>query len=208
MFHQEIFIRTSFFYSKLPKFILALGLLALTSERLLSAGPEDAEYFENRVRPLLADKCQSCHGSLKQQASLRLDTKAGVLSGGESGPAVVAGRLDESLLIQAVRREGLEMPPEESLSPEEVEVFEKWVRDGAYWPKESEVSSTIALGDQKAILEKAASHWAFMPIMKPDVPAVPEGSDVRNPIDAFIVAKLVEQGLTSLPAADPRTLLR
>ena len=93
MFHQVIFSGPSFFYSKLPKLILAIGVMALTSDRLLFAGPEDAEYFENRVRPLLADKCQSCHGSLKQQASLRLDTKAGVLSGGESGPAVVAGRL-------------------------------------------------------------------------------------------------------------------
>ncbi len=106
-------------------------------------------FFENRVRPLIAEKCQSCHGREKQQASLRLDSKMGILSGGESGPSVIAGQVDQSLLIQAIRRDGLEMPPDEPLSDDEISIFEKWVRDGAYWPQESESMDAIALGGSR-----------------------------------------------------------
>ncbi len=169
---------------------------------------EKSEFFEAKVRPLLVEKCQSCHGSQKQQASLRLDSKAGVLSGGENGPAVVGGQVDDSLLIQAVRREGLEMPPEEPLSDSEVAILEKWVREGGYWPKEPERSHTPGLGDQAAIHQHAHSHWSFQPIVKPSVPKITVDADIHNPIDAFIVAKLVTAGIKSVVPADRRTLLR
>ncbi len=169
---------------------------------------EKAEFFENRVRPLIAEKCQSCHGREKQQASLRLDSKAGILSGGESGPSVIAGQVDQSLLIQAIRRDGLEMPPDEPLSDDEISIFEKWVRDGAYWPQESVSMDAIALGDQEAIKKKSREHWSFKPIVKPNVPANVNEPSVYHPIDAFISSKLEESKVQPLGQADKRTLLR
>ncbi len=169
---------------------------------------EQAEFFETKVRPLLVEKCQSCHGAEKQQASLRLDSKMGLLGGGESGSAIVAGQVEESLLIQAVRREGLEMPPDEPLDESEIAILEKWVRDGGYWPKETEQTNKVSLGDQEAILHHAESHWSFQPIVKPSVPRAAPDADIRNPIDAFIVSKLGESGIVPVEMADRRTLLR
>ena len=167
-----------------------------------------SEFFESKVRPLLVEKCQSCHGATKQQASLRLDSSTGVFSGGENGPAVVVGQVDDSLLIKAVRRDGLEMPPDEPLSDSEVAILEKWVREGSYWPKVSEAMKAVALGDQEAIHRHAKEHWSFQPIAKPTVPIVSSDSDIRNPIDAFIISKLESSGLKPIEAAERRTLLR
>jgi len=130
------------------------------------------------------------------------------LSGGENGPSVVGGQVDDSLLIQAVRREGLEMPPEEPLSEAEVAILEKWVRDGGFWPKESEKTNAPGLGDQETIHQHAELHWSFQSIVKPKVPKILADADIRNPIDAFIVSKLVEAGIEPAESADRRTLLR
>jgi Protein of unknown function (DUF1553)/Protein of unknown function (DUF1549)/Planctomycete cytochrome C len=188
--------------------IFLFVLIVSATVRIQAKETEKAEFFENRVRPLIAEKCQSCHGREKQLAALRLDSKMGVLSGGENGPSVIAGQVDQSLLIQAVRREGLEMPPDERLSEDEVSILEKWVRDGAYWPQESESMASIALGDQEAIKKKSREHWSFRPLVKPNVPTSLEASAVRNPIDAFIASKLEESKVQALEQADKRTLLR
>ncbi len=188
--------------------ILSSILIAVASTGLHAAEGDKSEFFENRVRPLIAEKCQSCHGREKQQASLRLDSKMGVLSGGENGPAVIAGQVDQSLLIQAIRRDGLEMPPDEPLSEDEISIFEKWVRDGAYWPQETDSMDSIALGDQEAIKEKSRKHWSFKPLVKPNVPIATEGTAVTNPIDAFIASKQQHATVQALPQADKRTLLR
>jgi cytochrome c553 len=189
-------------------FILCLACLSGEPPVGLSTEPKATEFFENQVRPLLAARCLDCHGREKQQASLRLDTKMGILSGGENGAAVIAGKVDESLLIQAVRREGLEMPPDEPLSAEEIAILERWVRDGAHWPEDaSDSAAPIALGDQAAIGEQSRSHWAFLPLVKPAIPAIRRQGDI-HPIDAFIEAKLEELGLEAVPTADRPTLLR
>jgi hypothetical protein len=189
--------------------LLAISAVVLGMAGTLPAAPGDqAKFFENRVRPLMAEKCQSCHGREKQQASLRLDSKMGVLSGGENGPAVIAGQVDQSMIIQAVRREGLEMPPDEPLTEDEIAVFEKWVRDGAYWPQETASMESIALGDQDAIRKQGSKHWSFQPISHPQPPTVGDSFDVRNPIDAFIAATLSERKLDPLPDTDKQTLVR
>ena len=167
----------------------------------------DAEaFFESRVRPLLARHCQECHGPEKQESGLALTSRAAVLKGGFGGPAVVPGDTDESLLIEAVRHDGLEMPPTGRLADNEVAIFERWVRDGAVWPESLE--SSVPLGDQEAIFAAAEDHWAFQPVTKPAVPKVMQRHLVRNEVDAFVVARQEAAGLEPLGLADPRTLIR
>ncbi len=181
--------------------------LAISFAMLLGgAGPaipaDDAAgvFFEKSVRPVLVRRCLKCHGE-KASGGLRLDSRAGLVKGGESGPAIVPKNAGESLLFQAVKREGgYEMPPDEKLSAAEVGVFERWIELGAPWP-----DAKILKPEQQA--DKAKTHWAFQPVGKPAVPNVNEAW-VRTPIDAFVLKTLKEQGLKPSPAADRRTLIR
>jgi cytochrome c553 len=179
----------------------AAVLAALAAAPAGAADPTPEEHFEAHVRPVLVDVCGKCHGDKKQQAGLRLDSRAAVLAGGDGGPAVVPGKPDESRLIQAVRRTGdLKMPPDKPLKPAQVEALVRWVEQGAVWPA----------GREAATPAKAAPpHWAFQPV-KPVAPpkALSTEYPVRNDIDRFILAKLAENGLAPSPPADRRTLIR
>ena len=105
------------------------------SDDALHFTPADLTFFETKVRPLLAENCYACHGDEKQKGGLRLDSRAAILTGGESGAAIVAGNSVDSLLLQAVRYESLEMPPGKKLPEESISVLEEWVRRGAPWPE-------------------------------------------------------------------------
>jgi len=166
--------------------------------------PETAErhrYFEQHVRPLLLTHCVKCHGPKKQFAGLRLDSREGMLTGGESGAAIVVHKPDESLLIEAVRRESFEMPPDNELSPAEIEKLRVWIAQGAAWPK------TAFLGTKKRAAE-FRSHWAFQPIRNPKRPAVENETWPHNDIDDFVLAKLEAKNLAPSKPASRRTLLR
>ncbi len=155
------------------------------------------EFFETKVRPVLADHCYSCHGPKKQSAGLRLDTAAGLKAGADNGPVFVPGDPAKSRLIKSVKREGeYAMPPKTPLPVAVVAVLAEWVKAGATVPDDIAKNPTP---DPK-------QHWAFQPIKEPAVPklAVP----VANPIDAFVLAKLKEKGLSPAPPADRRTLIR
>src|SRR4030095_11686374 len=115
--------------------------------------PAQLEFFEKSVRPLLAEKCFTCHGPEKQKAGLRLHARASLLEGGESGPAVVPGRPDKSLLIQAVRHTGeLKMPPKDKLSAEQANALATWIEMGAAWPMSVEIR-TVARSTLKVTAE-------------------------------------------------------
>ncbi len=164
-------------------------------------GAEDEAFFEAKIRPVLAEKCWSCHGDAKQTSDLRLDSRASALEGGVEGPAVVPGKPEESLLITAVRRrEHLKMPPKEALPDEAVRDLEEWVRRGAPWPAGSVAADSRG--------EAARQHWAFQPVRRPDVPKVDDPSCVASPVDAFLLARLEREGLAFSPPADRRTLIR
>ncbi|HLQ46670.1 MAG TPA: DUF1549 domain-containing protein, partial [Planctomycetaceae bacterium] len=182
-----------------------LCLMALTAHAHAAdeaAGPQ-RDFFESRVRPILANRCQACHGPKLQEAELRLDSKAALTKGGDGGAVVVPGNPDASKMIQAIRRNGaLKMPPEQPLPAAEVETLIDWVRRGAFWPNEA------ALPANGSIREAAMKHWAFQPIMEPPVPRVPNDNWSQTPIDRFILAKLCEAGLSPSPRADKRTWLR
>ncbi|MDR3622251.1 MAG: PSD1 and planctomycete cytochrome C domain-containing protein [Paludisphaera borealis] len=182
--------------------LLAIAFaVSFSSVAARAESPADVEDFEKHVRPLLVEHCQSCHGPEKQKGGLRLDSRPMMVEGGDTGPALEPGKPDESLLIRAVRQTGdLKMPPKKALSKEQVAVLERWIAAGAPWPQ----ASTPAAATRKEIW---ARHWAFQPVADPKPPAV--GSDWgRNPIDAFIKAKLDAAGLSPSPAADRPTLIR
>ncbi|HXG08980.1 MAG TPA: PSD1 and planctomycete cytochrome C domain-containing protein [Gemmataceae bacterium] len=171
-----------------------------------AVNPQAAEFFETRVRPVLAENCFTCHGPKRQQAGLRLDSRAALLKGSDSGPVITAGEPEKSLLIQAVRQEGdIKMPPKGKLPPEAIEALIAWVKMGAPWP---ENGSAAAQGGPMSVAEARQKHWAFQPVRKPALPPVRNSAWVRTPVDFFILAKLEEKGLNPSPSADRRTLIR
>ena len=158
--------------------------------------------FEAEVRPVLIEHCQSCHGPEKQKGGLRLDARAALVEGGDTGPAVVPGDVEGSLLIEAVRQSGdLKMPPKAKLPPDAIAALERWVAAGAPWPE----GAGPAVASRK---EAWARHWAFQPVADPTPPPASDPSRVRTPVDAFILARLDAAGIEPAPEADRRTLIR
>jgi hypothetical protein len=192
---------------------VVLGLLSLVAwgQDKPKAAPADAEgleFFEKKIRPVLVDKCYSCHSaeSKKLKAGLRLDTREGTLKGGESGAAsVVPGDPDHSLLLKAIKAgkdDELRMPPKGDRLPAEVIAdFAAWIRRGAPDPRGGAESKGL---DQA----KARQHWAFQAPKEPPLPAVKQKDWVRSPIDAFILARLESSGMKPSAQADRRTLIR
>ncbi|WP_417739576.1 PSD1 and planctomycete cytochrome C domain-containing protein [Rosistilla oblonga] len=163
------------------------------------------KFFETSIRPLLAKHCYDCHGDAEQEGGLRLDHISFIETGGDSGPALVASEPDESLLIEAIRYDsGLEMPPDEKLADEEIELLERWVAMGAPWPKEAAAASSR---DEFGFTEEDHKWWAVQPVADP---AVPKTGDAwaTTPIDQFIAAKLKQADLTPAAKADRYELIR
>ncbi len=160
------------------------------------------EHFEKHVRPVLVEHCQACHGPKKQESGLRVDSREALVRGGDNGPAIVPGKLDEGLLLEAVRKTGsIQMPPEGKLTAAQIDALAAWIKAGAPWPRETVTA-------EKPSRDKASTHWAFQPIADPALPQVRDTAWPRDPLDYFILAKLEAAGLTPSPPAEPRVLLR
>jgi mono/diheme cytochrome c family protein len=178
--------------------ILAVVQAAHASEAV------DTEYFEKKIRPLLAEHCLGCHGEKKQKGGLRLDSKAGWEKGGESGKAIVPTKAQDSLLIKMVQgTPGAppQMPPDYVLSKELTAELVAWIDAGAPDPRVDDVAAP----DKGIDWEAAAAFWSFKPVVAPGIP--PAGAKT-SPIDAFIAAKLAERKLVPVARADRRTLIR
>lgn len=192
-------------------FLCALTMF-YSAVRAQDLSSEHEAFFESQVRPLLVEHCLECHGEKEQKGGLRLDHLSEILAGGDSGAAVVAHKPAESLIIQAVRYEGYEMPPGGKLPDSKIAVLEKWVEMGAPWPKEE--GKPEKRNVREKITDEDRAWWAFQPLQAPELPAVPELSHEKslagngNEIDRFIWAKLAEQGLEPAPEADRLSLLR
>jgi uncharacterized protein DUF1553/uncharacterized protein DUF1549/cytochrome c len=188
------------------------------------ADPAAVEFFEKDVRPILATRCQGCHGPAKQKGGLRLDARASILAGGTSGPAVVPGDPKESLLVDAINYgETYQMPPKSKLPDGEIATLTRWVQMGAPWGFEAESTARGKVDptspDSKDPRSKGtdwptefrtrSQHWSFQPIRRGTPPAAtgPLGW-ARNSIDSFILARLAEHGLQPAPEANRRTLIR
>lgn len=191
------------------RWLMAIALiLALPAKAALTA--QETEFFERSVRPVLVSHCYKCHSAASDRikGGLRLDTKEATLKGGETGPAVVPGRPDSSLLIKAIRYADpdLQMPPNgEKLQERDIAALEQWVRMGAPDPREGSAGAH----DYASEREKAENHWAFQPIFPPEPPQVADTNNwVQSPIDQYILAELYEYKLLPSPRADKTTLIR
>jgi hypothetical protein len=184
------------------------GILLLVLCASLSAADDarPAEFFESKIRPVLIEQCYKCHSEAsvkagKLRGGLKLDTRAGWQSGGDSGPAIIASKPDESPLLKSLRYDGdVQMPPGGKLPAAVIADFEKWIRDGAFDPRHGE-----ALAKTGIDLEKGRQFWSLQP---PKPHAVPERASVSQAIDALVQAKWGEKGLISSQLAEKRTLVR
>jgi len=198
-------------YSQTPLLWPALALLGLVLPMKPGVAqqptPQQTQFFENQVRPVLANNCYRCHGPEKHRSNLRLDSRAGVLAGGDSGPAAVPGRPDDSPMIKAVNYRDLEMPPGKRLSKTEVAALTEWVKMGAPWPGGNQAEAQVPRKQGIKITDEDRKYWAFQPVTRPMPPPLP-GKLSDNPIDAFIAHKLAEKGLKLSPPAGRRELIR
>jgi mono/diheme cytochrome c family protein len=187
---------------------LLLGLTIGFASSAQQLTPAQSDFFESKIRPILVKDCYNCHSQQapKIKGGLTLDTRDGWLKGGATGPAIVPGDPEKSLLIKAVRYtdEDLQMPPNnKKLSDAEIASLVSWVKMGAPDPRVVNAGGTNLYATQLA-----KDHWAFKPIQNPPVPDVADTNWIKTPVDAFILAKLEENGLKPNPIADKRTLLR
>jgi cytochrome c553 len=183
--------------------------------KMSKATAEQTLFFENKVRPLLAESCFSCHGGdPKKEAKAGLDMTSleGMLLGGDSGPSLVPGNLDKSLIIEAVRyrNDDMAMPPKKPLPPEKVKILEEWVSSGAPWPGfEGELAVGKEGSEEPYDWDKfRRQHWSFKPVVKAIVPPAPKDGWAKNDLDRFVLAKLKSEGLDPNPQATKRILLR
>jgi hypothetical protein len=185
--------------------MLVLGTGAFTPA---DPKPDEAGFYEKEVAPLLQAHCLNCHGGqTKIKGGLRLTSRAAVLKGGDSGPAVNPDKPDNSLLLKAINQvdDDLKMPPKGKLSPAQIDVLTKWVKGGVPF-----ASTKAAVRHGPPPVDAAARNfWAFRPVARPAVPEIRNlQTTIHNPIDAFVSAKLQTAGLAPAPPADKVTLLR
>ncbi len=194
-------------------FVLMAGVVA--AQDAPPSAPDDPagiEFFEKKIRPVLVDRCYSCHsaGAPKLKGGLRLDTLEAALKGGDTGPAFVPGQPDKSLIVEAVAYQNvdLRMPPKGKLPAAQIADFRDWVKRGAPWPKDHGGAAAAGKKTEFNLAQRKADHWAWQPLRADKPPAVKNEAWVRRPLDRFLLATLEARGLEPAAPVDPRTLLR
>jgi len=179
----------------------------LSGSALQAADDVGIAFFETSIRPLLVAHCQACHGPDKQESDLRLDTYTGMMTGGVTGPAVVASEPKQSLLLTAVEYGDatLQMPPKGKLSKQQIADLRRWIEMGAPHP---DASGVVRPRSGKIDYEAGRQFWAFQPLRRPALPETARDPWVQTPVDAFILAQLSAHGLKPVPRADRRVLIR
>jgi len=169
---------------------------------------EGIDFFEKKVRPLLAERCLECHSPEKKvKGGLRLDTREGWMHGGDGGPAIVPGDLEKSMLITAVRYKDrdLQMPEKRKLPDEEIAILEQWVKMGAPDPRSG---GAVAKKQTGLSIEEGKKFWCYQPLQKPAVPGVKDAAWPRTDLDRFILARIEAANLKPAPDAAPDALIR
>ncbi|MBX3422675.1 MAG: PSD1 domain-containing protein [Pirellulaceae bacterium] len=195
----------------LPRIVIVACLLAvciaaqaddaLDDNRRLA---EQSSFFEREIRPVLIQQCTGCHGPSKQESRLRLDSLEGVLAGGDSGPAIVVGKPQASLLVEALHHRSLGMPPTGKLPDKTIVQFERWIAAGAAWPDSADVVRPIT----PQVSDQDRQWWAFKPLQKVEPPVAANDKWSQNDVDRFVWQRLVEQGMRPAPQAVQEVLVR
>ena len=162
----------------------------------------DHDLFEIHVRPALTRHCISCHGPSKSEGGLRLTTAEELIKGGDSGPAIVPGNADSSLMIEALRYESLEMPPDEPLKDSLIAGLAKWIDAGAPWP------DNVTLSPMPQISDEDREWWCYQPIGNPEPPSVQDADWCRSDLDRFVLAKLESNDIRPSQPVDVLSLVR
>ena len=190
----------------MPPRLLIVACLIFCLSGITPAQTVDSSFFEKKIRPVLVDQCQSCHGDKKQKSGLRVDSLQALLTGGESGPSLVPGKPDESLLIKVIEQgEPYAMPPKGKLPREQMADLRTWVKAGAPWP-----GATVGSVKQNQTITQTSNQalWSFLPPKQTLPPKVKDEAWCSSPIDRFLLASLEAKGLKPAPTADKRTMLR
>ena len=191
--------------------VAAVGLLVCKGQWLVAAepappDPQQLEFFEKQVRPVLAERCYKCHGPEKQEGGMRVDSRAALVAGGDTGPAIVPGKPNEGYLLDAIRYGDLyQMPPDGKLAADQIAAIERWVREGAVWP--GDANAPVARPKTFDLAERA-THWAFQPLRPQQPPSVQNTAWPTDAIDRFILARLETAGFQPAPPAERATWLR
>jgi hypothetical protein len=189
---------------------VSLTAQAADSVRNEAFSPDQLDFYEKKIQPILAENCFKCHShqAEKIKANLLVDSREALLKGGDTGPAIVPGSADKSLLIRAVKQidDDLKMPPKKRLADEQIAVLAKWVDMGAPTPQ----SLATVGGETKGrrVTTRDTNWWAFQPVRKIRIPEAKDAGWSRNPIDHFVFAKLSAEGLKPSDEAEKRTLVR
>ncbi len=192
---------------------------ALSGEDSKRPDPAAIEFFESRVRPVLAENCFGCHGPEKQKAGMRLDSLAGMLAGGASGPILVPGDPGRSRIVLAIGYgdADLRMPPSKKLGERQIQDITRWVKLGAPWPASlgppspaggSEAKPARSVRKPLVVTDEDRAWWAFRPVHKPAPPRVKKETWPAHCLDRFILARLEAEGLEPSPPATRRELIR
>jgi hypothetical protein len=186
--------------------IATLGFFNVNARGADGTGKDGLKFYREKIEPVLVSECHKCHSASAKQVrgNLKLDSRAAILQGGDTGPAVVPGKADESLIIQALKHlDGLEMPPKQPRLPASVIAdFETWISMGAPAP------TVVDSAKSEDRPNEARRHWAFQPIQNPPTPGVTDASRVRNPVDTFVLARLEERGWTFAASASRAEWIR
>ena len=180
--------------------LLSLVLAAEEPATIQAPTAEQLQFFEVDVRPVLVEHCHKCHGPTKEWAGLRLDSREAMLRGGDSGPAIIPGEPDKSLLIRAIRHEdpNLKMPEEGKLTDRQIADLVRWVEMGAPFPASQPAN----------VRTRSPNHWAFQPLIDAVVPNLEQPAAAESAIDQFVLARLESQNLVPAPVADKQVLIR
>jgi hypothetical protein len=191
--------------SSLPHIVSLFWLLVGISVNAADMTAEQRSFFESKIRPVLVKQCYECHSqeAKKLGGKLLLDAPSEMIAGGESGPAMIPGKPDESLIVQALRYDGLEMPPKKRLPEQVVSDFITWVKMGAPDPR-----MDLPKSAKKAVTTDKAALWSYQPVTNPKVPLVRTKEWPRHAIDSFVLAKLEAKGISPTNDATPEMLIR
>ena len=184
------------------------GMAGRVTDSTSANGGARLEFFESRIRPVLVEHCYECHSGAASsvKGGLRLDSREGTLAGGDSGPAVVVGDPDQSLLVQAIRHSSFEMPPDRKLSDQIARDFETWIKDGAVDPRDGKAVTRRSQID----IMQGRQFWSFRPVVRPSIPSLAAETVqwCRNDIDVFIAERHARENISPTLDATPEQLIR